>query len=461
MEKTPGDINLCKRCKKEISGNMDYCVDCNRILLMSLLKKDAPQDSKLRSCLMIMVSVAFFFVGISLLVIFILMGMGIDEKYLLSYVFSEPASVVYSPSPPDKNLTPGNKKEEAVKQFVSHWTDAWKRPDDKLLSYYIDGTESYKNIRYLLLNLAPVEIEPAYEEIEVLSESFVLVKLHMKTSSGDEKKEGEAILKLQKPADSSWKIYEASYEPQDLMLYSKDVGAGNTPVSGNTPVLKNTPLPEKSAIPEPTSSVSDNLIPEIREKFLPCKEWEEEYREYFERHYKDPSLLLEPKAIVLHYTATKNLEDTLNIFIQGKEYNDGDVGLLFSHLSVHYVIDRDGTVYQTLPLDRRCRGAYGVNHVALSIEMVAWDEEDLLSQKKTVEASFELVRYLMEKFDIPPEMVWGHYQVSEGKYSDSYVKDYYTDYGDSKCPDFYPEGDIRSDPGKNYMKKLFEYLSES
>lgn len=197
--------------------------------------------------------------------------------------------------------------------------------------------------------------------------------------------------------------------------------------------------------------------PMIVKKLLPYDKWEKEYQNYNQRHYKESTLELIPHAIVMHYTVSNTLSSAWNTFYNGAMYDDGDVGTTFGHLSAHFIIDKDGTIYQTFPLERRCRGAYGVNHVALSIEMVAHDENSLLSNRKLINSSFRLVAYLMRQYNIPIEKVYGHYEVSEGK---KRVPEY-LDYGDSKYPDFYPPAFGRTDPGKEYMKQLRSYLKKA
>ncbi len=197
--------------------------------------------------------------------------------------------------------------------------------------------------------------------------------------------------------------------------------------------------------------------PPIVRKFLPFQKWEKEYRDYNIRHYRDPSLTLTPRAIVMHYTVSPTFSSAWNTFTNGAMYHEGDAGRLFGHLSVHFMIDSDGTIYQTLPLDRRCRGAYGVNHRALSIEMVAIDEAALLKNRKLMESSFRLVDYLVCRYHIPLEKVYGHYDVAAGK---SRVPDY-LDYGDRKSPTCYPPTHIRTDPGKAYMDRLRMYLKST
>lgn len=187
---------------------------------------------------------------------------------------------------------------------------------------------------------------------------------------------------------------------------------------------------------------------------LPFGDWEREYRDYFRRHYGDPRLSLKPTAMVMHYTVTGDAASVRRSFLGGANMSAGDQGVVWGHVSVHFIIDPKGKLYQLMPTDRRCTGAYGVNHVALSIEMVARHEDELLGRPEQVFASFCLVRSLMRRFDIPLERVYAHHEVSQGR---SVVPEY-TDYADSQYPDRYPPASARLDPGRTYMKWLRTYV---
>ena len=190
---------------------------------------------------------------------------------------------------------------------------------------------------------------------------------------------------------------------------------------------------------------------------LPYQEWENEYRAYFDRHYRDPRIQLQPNLICMHYTVTDSAEAVWNGFRRGCRMSNGNKGSVPGHVSVHLMIDKDGTVYQLLPFDRRCTGAYGVNHKAISIEMVAANEGDLLSRTRQVWSSFCVVRDLMKRYQISPSGVIAHYEVSQGK---SVVPDY-LDYNDTDYPDRYPEKYARFDPGTTYMAWLRSYLQKN
>ena len=181
--------------------------------------------------------------------------------------------------------------------------------------------------------------------------------------------------------------------------------------------------------------------PDMIRWFLSYRSWEKEYKKYFWRNYREKSLTFTPTMIVMHYTVVPTAETTYRV-------------LQRNHVSVQLMIARDGTVYQLMPLNRRCNGAYGVNHKALSIEMVARDEYGLLSRPIQVFRSFCLVKYLMAKYNIPFENVVAHSEVGEGV---TRVPQY-LDYADPAYPTRYPPWSKRTDPGKTYMRWLRTYL---
>lgn len=186
---------------------------------------------------------------------------------------------------------------------------------------------------------------------------------------------------------------------------------------------------------------------------LPYEEWEKEYRAYFLRHYGEKEITFRPSSICMHFTVTSSAEGVWWGFWRGGNMWKGD-GVIFGHPSVQLMIDRDGTIYKLLPLSRRCTGAYGVNHKALSIEMVATSQTDLLSRPKQVYASFCLVRWLMRRYSIPASRVYGHNDVSLGR---PFCPDF-LDYADKKVPNGYPLEAMRSDPGLTYMRWLHLWL---
>ena len=189
----------------------------------------------------------------------------------------------------------------------------------------------------------------------------------------------------------------------------------------------------------------------LLKKHLPYEEWEEEYREYFQRYYRDSELTLNPRMIVLQYSGTDDFSRLWHTFANGGIY-DGRKG----HLSVHYVVDKDGSIYELMPPNRRVRGTYGVNHVAVTISLIGRNEQALLNNNIQMRTSFGLVRWLMNQYRIPKEKVLAHTEIAMGK---ELVPEY-TDFYDTKFPDRYPPNSQTRGPGRAYMFRLRYFLVE-
>jgi hypothetical protein len=246
----------------------------------------------------------------------------------------------------------------------------------------------------------------------------------------------------------------ALYAYSQTTLTNKDIERIKGKQSGNLPGYSqpgdNMPPPEPGV--SGSTGTSGALVVK---KLLPFKEWEEEYAEYFQSHYNDSSLDLKPKMIALHYSGTSDFNTLWWTYVNGNNYPAGSEKK-FGHLSTHFVVDKDGTIYQLMPLERRARGTYGVNHVAISIEIIGRNENELLSNHKQMKVAFALIKWLAKKYKISASGILAHTEIAQGK---STVPDY-TDYADKKSPNKYPAGSNLRGPGKTYMFKLRYYLYE-
>ena len=115
-------------------------------------------------------------------------------------------------------------------------------------------------------------------------------------------------------------------------------------------------------------------------------------RAYARRHYGlDRARLLEPKAIVEHFTATSSYGPACNTFAA----NSPDVE--FGErpgVCAHFIVDRDGTIHQLVRLKWMCRHTVGLNHVAIGIEHVGVSDGDVMGRRRQLVASLELTRWL-------------------------------------------------------------------
>lgn len=123
-------------------------------------------------------------------------------------------------------------------------------------------------------------------------------------------------------------------------------------------------------------------------------------REYSKFHYgMDTWQLKAPQAVIIHGTDTHNYRDTKAVF--DGEYLKGRSDIRKNsvdavNVSAHFVVDRDGTIYQMAPLDFICRHAIGYNYTALGIEIVSTPEEQASNEQ--IRASAWLIKQLRQKF---------------------------------------------------------------
>ena len=99
--------------------------------------------------------------------------------------------------------------------------------------------------------------------------------------------------------------------------------------------------------------------------------------------------------IVLHSTAAATVEGTINWFLDRK-----------SQVSAHYVVDRNGDIYQMVRDDRSAWHAKAINSRSIGIEHVATATDRLTDAQS--KASAQLVRWLAAQYGIPAANVLGH-----------------------------------------------------
>lgn len=132
----------------------------------------------------------------------------------------------------------------------------------------------------------------------------------------------------------------------------------------------------------------------------------EQMRAYAQRHYGlDTAALRDPKVIVEHYTATSTFAPVFNTFASNAP--DVELGELPGVCS-HYVIDRDGTVYQLVPTTLMCRHTVGLNWTSIGIEHVGQSDADVLRNPAQLRASLRLTRMLQGRYGIATKNVIGH-----------------------------------------------------
>jgi len=136
-------------------------------------------------------------------------------------------------------------------------------------------------------------------------------------------------------------------------------------------------------------------------------------KSYIKAHYaidvKDIKIV--PKIILIHHTAIDSYEESLSRFMEEELPNlRADISSAGAvNVSTHFMIERDGTIHQLMPLDYMARHVIGLNYNSIGIENVGGSNgSDNLTQAQ-LDANVFLIKYLKEKFDTLEYLV-AHYE---------------------------------------------------
>jgi N-acetylmuramoyl-L-alanine amidase len=131
-----------------------------------------------------------------------------------------------------------------------------------------------------------------------------------------------------------------------------------------------------------------------------------EMRTYARRHYGiDDWRLRDPKVIVEHVAVAGSTSAVFAIF--APDVADVELHELPGVCS-HFVVGADGTVVQLVPLSIMCRHTVGLNYTAIGIEHVGFRDADVLGDRRQLNASLRLTRWLRCRYAIAVKDVIGH-----------------------------------------------------
>lgn len=132
----------------------------------------------------------------------------------------------------------------------------------------------------------------------------------------------------------------------------------------------------------------------------------DEMRAYARRHYGINSYTLaKPKVIVEHIAVAGNAAATRNAVVADRP--DPELHELPATCA-HFVVDRDGTIYQLVSLKLMCRHTVGLNYTAIGIEHAGFSDADLLGNRRELAASLKLTAWLKCRYGIRLSNVIGH-----------------------------------------------------
>lgn len=168
-------------------------------------------------------------------------------------------------------------------------------------------------------------------------------------------------------------------------------------------------------------------------------------KQYQREHYGiSNSFKIEPKMIVLHWTMIGSFELTHKIFNppalpQNSPRRVEIPGNL--NVSSHFIVDRDGSIYQLMPELWMARHVIGLNHNAIGIENIGGvDGKDDLTKEQTQANAF-LVCYLMKKYpDI--KYVIGHNEYLQFQNTELWLE---------KDPNYHTD---KTDPGPSFVSRV-------
>jgi beta-N-acetylhexosaminidase len=175
-------------------------------------------------------------------------------------------------------------------------------------------------------------------------------------------------------------------------------------------------------------------------------------KEYIRTHYgldvKD--ITIKPKMIVLHWTAVMDLNSSFMRLKPQMLFSDrkdiADAGAL--NVSAHFLVARDGTIYQLMPDNLMARHVIGLNYSSIGVENVGGKDnikEDLTPAQ--VEANIALVRYLKTKYPSIDYLI-GHHEYLKMQTNPLWLekdKNYRT---------------LKNDPGNNFMQAVRKDLTD-
>ncbi|MBV1910885.1 MAG: N-acetylmuramoyl-L-alanine amidase [Kangiellaceae bacterium] len=178
------------------------------------------------------------------------------------------------------------------------------------------------------------------------------------------------------------------------------------------------------------------------------KEREKLSLEYLQQRYAmvQNKATISPKMVVVHWTAIDSLEDSFRVFNTPRLPSSREKISSASALNVsaHFLIDRDGSIYQLLPETTFARHVIGLNHSAIGIENVG-NGSDLPLTKEQLEANINLIKQLATRH--PIEYVIGHFEYKQF-IGHSLWKE--------KDPGYLTQ---KTDPGLSFIKKVRSGLS--
>jgi len=174
--------------------------------------------------------------------------------------------------------------------------------------------------------------------------------------------------------------------------------------------------------------------------------------DYARRHYGKASAVLQsPQMIVVHFVTIPTLQKSLDFFLPPRidhQIRRDIAGGGEVNVSAHYLVDRDGTLYQMAGEDVLCRHVIGFNQSAIGIENVAVDADDLTAAQLAANAA--LISRIVQR---QPSI---RYLLGHHEYRDRTLPHYQLFREDDPAYRFTD----KVDPGRLFMTQLRDLLEK-
>ncbi len=183
-----------------------------------------------------------------------------------------------------------------------------------------------------------------------------------------------------------------------------------------TPRTATAPPATAAALPVAASTTAAApRKPTIIRKFIPYgTKRKQQMSAYSKRHYGVAGhKLTDPRVIVEHFTVNDSVQATYNTF--APNVADPELHEL-PGVCAHFVIGKDGRIYQLVALAIRCRHTVGLNDRSFGIEHVGRSDGEILGNTRQLTASLRLSAWLRCRHDIGVRNVIGHNESRSSKY---------------------------------------------
>jgi len=174
-------------------------------------------------------------------------------------------------------------------------------------------------------------------------------------------------------------------------------------------------------------------------------------KQYCLENYGVASYMLDsPQIVLVHFTVVPTLEETVELFkkdsIDSKRANISQFSQL--NVGIHYIVDKDGSIYKLVPDSVIARHVIGFNHVSIGIENIAKDASELTPAQ--LESNAKLIALLKQR---NPGIA---YVVGHHEYNNRSLPHFKLYKAVNQAYEMYD----KPDPGEAFMRDLRKTLQE-